>query len=161
MERPMECSECQRPAHIIYKEITGDCSTVTEMCEGCPNLEKKLSGRFACKDKKTEVDDSMICCANCLTTLEMVKAGNPMGCSNCYSVFGDLIIEDLLHEDKLPKRLEESKTLHLGKAPLKEWNSDLDKIQALQEALQEALKIENYEEAAFLRDKITELHEST
>ncbi|NGX59283.1 MAG: Protein-arginine kinase activator protein [Chlamydiae bacterium] len=163
-ERPVECSQCKKPAKVIYKEIVGESVTVTEMCADCPILLQKLHGTApeqAAEGK--EQAGTGLYCGNCHTPLEAIKMGNPLGCSQCYMVFGDMLVQELLAENKLPKAMENAKRnqpLHIGKTPDKPANiPSSNRLPALNEALNEALKKENYEEAAWLRDQIKELTE--
>lgn len=167
-ERPVECSLCKKPHKVIYKEITGNSIMITEMCSDCPILEQKLRGTpsketaiGAVKEKETG-----LACGNCRTLLEEVKMGNPLGCSNCYNVFGDLIISELLEEQKIPTSLKKGLTvrknqpIHIGKSPGKQVDLPTsNRLTELNVALNEALKKENYEEAAGLRDQIKALME--
>ncbi len=92
--------------------------------------------------------------------------GNPVGCFECYSVFGELLIGELIAQNKIPSRLRKginlrrSQPLHIGKTPDKPLNiPSSNRLTALNEALNEALQVENYEEAAMLRDQIKQIME--
>jgi len=161
-ERPVECGQCKKPAKILYKEIVGNTVTVTEMCADCPILLKKLHG--VSEGKGAEIKEETgagLFCGHCHTPLEAVKMGNPMGCSECYNIFGDLLVTELIAENKLPKQMEKARRnqpLHIGKTPDKPVSiPESNRLTTLNEALNEALKKENYEEAAWLRDQIKEL----
>lgn len=165
-ERPVECGHCKKAIKVLYKEAIGETILSSEMCHDCPILEQKIHGK--CKEPlfKKEEEDTSLCCANCMTTLESVKTGFPLGCSNCYSVFEDILIKELIEQDKLPPRLKKelsnkkSIPLHLGKSPGNTVSiPSSNRLTSLNEALNEALKKENYEQAAWLRDQIKELME--
>jgi len=163
-ERPVECSQCKKPTKVIYKEIVGNTITVTEMCADCPILLKKLHGASAEKGAEIlEEAGAGLFCGHCHTPLEAVKMGNPMGCSECYTIFGDLLVGELIAENKLPKQMEKARRnqpLHIGNTPDKPVSIPAsNRLTSLNEALNEALKKENYEEAAWLRDQIKELME--
>ena len=165
-ERPVECSHCKKEITVSYKEVIGQAIFCTEMCSDCPILEQKLHGK-PCPPSSDpwKEDASKLCCANCMTTLESVRTGNPLGCSNCYSVFCDVLLEELSSEKKLPLRVQKEiqakriASLHIGKTPHKPTTTiaPSSRLTALNEALNEALKRENYEQAAWLRDQIKEL----
>ena len=161
-ERPVECSGCKKPAKVIYKEIIGDSITIWEMCPECPILLQKLHGT-APKESISDSEESSagLYCARCHTPLEAVKMGNPMGCSECYNIFGDLLIAELIAENKIPKQMQNARRnqpIHIGKAPGKPLDiPSSNRLTALNEALNNALQQENYEEAAWLRDQIKEL----
>ena len=163
-DRPVECSQCKKPVKINYKEIVDDSIVCTEMCADCPVLQEKLHGEIgkaASKDKTSE-----LCCGNCGTSLESVKMGQPLGCSECYAVFGDFLIGELLESDAIPASLKKklgskrAQAIHIGKSPDKPVDITLSsRLSSLNEALNEALKRENYEQAAWLRDQIKALTE--
>ncbi|HSX04529.1 MAG TPA: UvrB/UvrC motif-containing protein [Rhabdochlamydiaceae bacterium] len=167
-ERPVECGHCKKPVKVIYKEITGNSIMITEMCSDCPILEQKLHGTIASETVVGDVkaQETGLACGNCRTLLESVKMGNPLGCSNCYTVFGDVIISELIEEQKIPSSLKKGLTvrknqpIHIGKSPGKQVSLPTsNRLTELNVALNEALKKENYEEAAGLRDQIKALME--
>jgi protein arginine kinase activator len=91
--------------------------------------------------------------------------GNLMGCAECYDVFADTLIDLLLKEDRISSHLMSNKkgqTLHIGRVPgeVTEISPTLHLI-ALNEALDEMLVREDYEQAALLRDQIKALKEKT
>jgi protein arginine kinase activator len=164
-ERPVECGHCKKQISVVYKEVIGKAVTCQEMCKDCPVLDQKLHGQAEPGSPvKWKEEDASLCCANCMTTLKSVKTGNPLGCSNCYSIFGDMLIAELLSQDKLPPRVQKevsgkaSLPIHLGKSPQSTVViPSSTRLTSLNEALNEALKKENYEQAAWLRDQIKEL----
>jgi protein arginine kinase activator len=166
-ERPVECSHCKKPIKAIYKEIVDNSILCIEMCADCPILQQKLHGQMVellqPHEGLTETEAGL-CCGNCRTTLESIKTGNPLGCSECYAVFADVLISELIAADKLPARIKKdllakkAQPLHLGKTPNKPLTIPTSsRLTALNEALNEALKKENYEQAAWIRDQIKAL----
>ncbi len=167
-DRPVECSHCKKPIHVTYKEIVDESIVCTEMCADCPVFQQKLHGLSVttrAREGLTETDAGL-CCGNCGTSLESIKMGNPLGCSECYSIFSDVLISELIAAGRIPMRikkdisLKKTQPLHLGKAsnvPLTIPSSS--RLVALNEALNEALTKENYEQAAWIRDQIKDLTE--
>lgn len=158
-DRPLECSECKKPITIRYTEIIGDNIIHTSHCSDCPELQKKLQGVAAVQ--ANHFGGGGLACGECGTTLQALKVGNPLGCSNCYEVFGDIIFSELVNSEKIPPRLfsqKKSDPLHLGRSPgeIQEMNPSM-RLLALNEALNETLKREDYEQAAWLRDQIKAL----
>ena len=109
-----------------------------------------------------------VCCGHCRTTLEAIKMGNPLGCSECYAVFSDVLISELIVAGKLPSRFKKeiqakkTQPLHIGKSPNKLLTIPTsNRLTTLNEPLNEALKKENYEQAAWIRDQITALTKET
>ena len=167
-DRPVECSHCKKDITVTYKEIIEGTIACTSMCAECPILAQKMTGVLAKEGEKKAGKEMGLCCGSCGTTLESIKMGNPLGCSECYSVFGELIIEELFTMDMLPSRLDKgisrkkSQPLHIGKSPSTPVEIPASsRLTALNEALNEALKKENYEQAAWLRDQIKDLMEKT
>lgn len=163
-ERPVECSQCKKAPKITYKEIIGEKISIQEMCADCPVLLQKLHG-ITPKELAEGTSDSNtgLYCGHCHTPLETIRMGNPIGCAQCYAVFGDVLCNELLAEDKIPQSMENARRnqpLHIGKTPENPVHiPSSNRITALNESLNEALKKENYEEAAWLRDQINELME--
>ena len=85
-------------------------------------------------------------CANCGITIDRVAKSNRVGCAECYDVFATEI-DDILFEEIGNSRL----TLDFGK------QSDEEKIIILQDKLTSAIKGEEYELAALLRDEIKKM----
>jgi protein arginine kinase activator len=166
MDRPVQCSHCKKPVKVIYKEIVDKTITRTEMCADCPVLQQKLYGETSAgpAEKGTFSKDSGLCCGNCRTTYESVKTGNPLGCKECYSVFADLLTTQLLEAGSIPARMKKNllmkrgQTIHVGKSPeMAPSIGASSRILTLNEELNEALKKENYEHAAWIRDQIKAL----
>lgn len=161
-ERPLECSECKRPIRVLYTEIVGNTITHTNMCSECPELERRLRG-VPVAERAGGPGSGGIACGECGTTLQAIRVGTPLGCSNCYDVFTDVIIAELISSEKIPSRIvgnKKSVPLHIGRAPgeTQEINPSL-RLLALNEELSETLKREDYEQAAWLRDQIKALTE--
>lgn len=161
-ERPIECSECKRPAKIVYKEILGNTINCTQMCTDCPVLQAKLHGEAGKTDNKA----GQVCCSSCGTSLESVQTGQPVGCTECYAVFNDFLIGEVIAVGAVPPTLqkklaaERSQPIHIGKSPDQIVDITLSsRLASLNEALNDALKRENYEQAALLRDQIKTLSE--
>ena len=137
--------------------------TRTVMCADCPHLEKRLYGKVRAEGVGEDKGGNALACGNCGTSLEAIRMGNLLGCGECYSVFADVLIEMLLKEDRISRHLTSNKKtqpLHIGRTPgeVTEISPTLRLI-ALNEALDETLIREDYEQAALLRDQIRALKE--
>lgn len=92
-------------------------------------------------------------CPNCGFTQSDFKKTGRLGCSQCYEVFADTI-EGLLksmhkgiqHVGKVPQHLQETKAIN-------------ERIKQMEASLQQAVKEENFEDAAKLRDQIKQARE--
>jgi len=163
-DRPLECSECKKPIAVRYTEIIGGNITRTSMCADCPELQRRLHGvPFHQIGPHGEEVSTGLACGNCGTTLESLRVGLPVGCSVCYEVFDDILLSEILSSEKIPPRITTTKKsipVHIGRTPgeSQEMNPTL-RLLALNEALNETLKREDYEQAAWLRDQIKALTE--
>jgi protein arginine kinase activator len=163
-DRLLECSECRKPIAVRYTEVVGESITEISMCNDCPELRRRLQGAPQIPHLgNTEDGGTGLACGECGTSLESLRKGNLMGCSNCYEVFGDVLISELLEINKIPERIAINKKttpIHLGRAPgeIQEMNPSM-RLLALNEALNDTLKREDYEQAAWLRDQIKALTE--
>lgn len=163
-ERPDECSHCKKAVTVGYTEIIAESHSCLQMCADCPIFQQKMTGSRQSANPKLSGKDMGLCCGSCGTTLDSIQTGNPVGCSECYTVFEELIIEELLTLQMLPTRLQKkinrkkSQPLHIGKSPKIPLEIPASsQLTALNEALNDALKKENYEQAAWLRDQIKDL----
>ena len=161
-DKPVECGQCKKAMSVLYKEIAQGSTVCTEMCRTCPILLAKLHGE-SLPGMLTDSTGSL-CCGNCGVSLDVIKRGEPLGCSECYAVFGDILVAELIESNaicpSLKKKLssKRSSVIHIGKSPDNDQSLTLStKLSSLNEALNEALKRENYEQAAWLRDQIKAL----
>lgn len=158
-ERPLDCCECKKKIAICYTEIQGDSCVETSMCADCPELQRRLRGSLSDLPVATSSDiASGLACGSCETTLEGIKRGHPLGCSECYLVFEDMIQQELEASGKVPAKwlpLKKGAALYMGKIPGEQLIiSPSSRLLALNEALKETLNREDYEQAALLRDQI-------
>ncbi len=160
-DRPLECSECKKPISVHYSEIVGNEITFTGMCASCPELQKHLKGRPEDISTKTGEGKTGLVCGECGTTLDYVKIARILGCEHCYKIFGDVVIEDMIASGKIPVKAGKKtfkQTLHVGRSPGETQElSPTMRLIALNEALEETLKKEDYEQSAMLRDQIKEI----
>ena len=162
-DRPFECTECKKPVFITYVEVVGSTITRTIMCAECPSYHKRIHGSSEqASNESNEKSATGLCCGNCSTTLASVRMGHPLGCAECYSVFSDIIVQEMHTTNRLPNKLATTSTIstpmHIGRAPGEstEINPSLRLI-SLHEALKETLSREDYEQAAWLRDQIKQI----
>ena len=166
VERPLECGECKKNITVHYTEVIGDLITTTAMCADCPELQKRLHGIPSFENGTAQSElGAGLACGNCGTTLEALRVGAPVGCSVCYEVFDPILLQEMVASDKVPARLANAKKsvpIHIGRAPGEsvEMNPAL-RLLALNEALNETLKKEDYEQAAWLRDQIKALTDNS
>lgn len=162
-DRPLECSECRKEIAVRYSEIEKGGIVEVCMCNDCPNLQKRLQGVSKAPTLEGEGNKAGVACGDCGTTMDALRVGHPLGCSNCYKVFEATICHELLSLGKIPPNLDinnKSESLHRGLTPGEAPDMSLSlRLIALNETLNEALKHEDYEQAALIRDQINELTE--
>lgn len=164
-ERPLECDNCQKPIVYHYTEIIGDAITHTGHCAECPVLLRRLHGLPPGSEIYAGDTKTGLVCGECGTTLEEVRRGSILGCSVCYEIFGDVLMAEMIANKKISPGVTKKKkptSLHIGRSPgeILEISPSL-RLLALNEALDETLKREDYEQAAWLRDQIKALTEQT
>lgn len=161
-DRPLECSECKKPIAVQYTEIANGNIIRTCMCADCPVLRNKLHGVPHIETTSGKREGSMsLACGNCGTALDAIRVGTPLGCDVCYEVFDDVLLPEMLAANKIPPRIANNKKstpIHIGRSAgeIQEISPSL-RLLALNEALNEMLKSEDYEQAAWLRDQIKAL----
>jgi len=166
-ERPLECSQCKKKAAVIYQEVAGSHITVYHMCTDCPVLKQKLEGKKDEAIAETTSKEEGLCCGSCETSLKSVLMGQPLGCKECYKVFQDILIDQLTSMNQIapnlkPSQKSKNSSFHVGTSPeTNQTERSSTRLNALNEALSDALKGENYEQAAWLRDQINSLMEKT
>lgn len=82
-------------------------------------------------------------CTHCGFTFGEYRARGLLGCAHCYAAFGEALVADLawLHEALIPDAAEAGDDAPPGPETLARWR----------EQLAEAVRAENYEEAARLK----------
>ena len=96
-------------------------------------------------------------CPVCDFSLDDFKRIGRLGCSNCYNVFMEEILPllDISPLDTVPTSQSGNTPIHASKAAQEHMD-----LSMLKEQMQKAIKEENYEEAAKLRDAINALKSS-
>ena len=162
----MKCQKCnQHEATTHITQIINGHKTEMYLCRECAEENQdflsfksgfdkdfdNLFGGFWGGMPKISTGTSTKKCELCgMTQNQFIKSGKP-GCSNCYTVFQDLLLRPL-------KQIHGS-TRHTGKIPERSGKGikTADQIEELQTKLNRAVMEQNFEEAAVLRDKINEL----
>lgn len=162
--RFVECKGCKKKGCVIYQRIQDDKVVEVEACKDCPELAKQLYRTQHDDFSALEQQYEGICCESCHTKSSDIIEGTSCGCSECYHIFKDLILNCLKRNDFIPSPIysifshTQDSSLHKGKSPFESQDIKLShRLANLHEALNEALKIENYEQAAWIRDRIRNL----
>ena len=111
----------------------------------------KLLQLSALQNRKQRRQATTLACKPCGMTLEEFRRKGRLGCHECYKTFGEQV-------DELLERVHGARR-HLGRIPGVS-NEDVERIQRLAELKQRldvAVREEDYEGAAGLRDQIRQL----
>ena len=160
MAKPEQCGHCTKPATIHLTQIIDNKIHKVDLCEDCPfkkgvtDPEGFSLADFLLKPPASLVSDQALQCESCGFTPADFKKTGRFGCPHCYETFKDILQpmlknmhKDIVHRGKVPE-----------KAPAR--MSRKRRLDQLESDLQEAVKDENYEEAARLRDLISQARES-
>ncbi|MCI9147578.1 MAG: excinuclease ABC subunit B [Hungatella sp.] len=178
-----------REANIQYTEVINGVKTEHNFCAQCAKemdfgpysaifdgefpLAQLLSGLLGGEMPVQKKDRlSQVTCPTCSMSYEEFVNNSCFGCADCYSIFDPLIHDNI-------KQLQGSDS-HKGKRPLyqdfpeesrgdaaivaeeetaKNNNSAKQQLRAWERKLKEALRVEDYENAAAYRDRIRALKE--
>lgn len=155
----MLCNICHKnPATVHLTEIADEKIVELHVCRECARLKgEPAQGDFNLIDFlgsfSGEKEESCIC-SNCRLSFSDFKKSGLLGCQNCYQDF-ELLLAPLL------KKIHGA-IVHKGKFP-KEKKVKIkreDDLGLLKEELEEAIRLEEYEKAAGLRDKIKKISEN-
>lgn len=161
----MLCQRCHKNlATVRYAEVVDGRVANLHLCQECLSKQQEqgaagfeISGKaptpkgLPTTKEKTEKPVARRVCPSCGMKLSEVLSKDLVGCSRCYEVFGE-VLEPRFRELHVALR-HRGKTRRMENARERLY-ADLQTKRAL---LRTALKLENYEEAADLRDQIKAL----
>lgn len=165
----MLCQKCgKNEATTHYKQIINGKKTEMHLCSECA-AKMNIAGTFPSllSDMFFGEDFGLIdqACSQCGTTLSQIKNYGKVGCGNCYDTFMDALLPYITkihgadeHISEVDRILAEGAKKELKEEKTAETKKDSES-EKLQKQLKEAIKNENYEEAAIIRDKIKALKE--
>ncbi|MDD4801333.1 MAG: UvrB/UvrC motif-containing protein [Syntrophomonas sp.] len=164
----MYCEECKkRSATVHLTQVFNGQKTESHLCEECasqksgfmfdpankfsiPNL---LGGMFGSSYSVQGMPALALqsICPNCGMRYMDIRQAGKLGCSECYKVFNQ--------ELEAPLRRIHGNSQHLGKIPLRGGEKVIIRrqIEKLKNQLQEAVRAEEYEKAAEIRDSVKEM----
>lgn len=157
----MICDECktQQASVLVVTEINGE-RQAKRLCPSCAQqYQKALQASFGMNfgmndllsgllETVKQTPASPVACESCGMTYSQFREGGMLGCAKCYTVFRPQL-------KPLLQRIHGS-AQHSGKLPCRmggqlKWRREIEKLQA---ELNGAIKSEEYERAAQLRDEI-------
>lgn len=156
----MLCGLCKKKEATVHlTQIAGEKIQKVDLCEECAkekgvndpagfSLADMLLGLGASQEMEEASGNSELSCPSCGFTQADFKKTGRLGCSDCYRTFADGL-------EVLLKSMHKG-TRHIGKVPAGVRRSqDLEKrLVDLEGQLAAAIKDENFEQAAMLRDDI-------
>ncbi|RQD67001.1 MAG: hypothetical protein D5S00_11350 [Tindallia sp. MSAO_Bac2] len=162
----MLCQQCkQRKATVHLKENIQGQTNERFICDICAEKMNHLNSPFSFsvhnllssyfdQEPKAEKDGAAIgekACPQCGQLYRHYKETGLLGCAKCYETFRPMIMP-------LIRRIQGSNQ-HVGKVPAKTERIQRfqRRVQHLRSALKDAIRKEEYEKAAELRDQISQL----
>lgn len=156
------CDGCGKPGgHIRTYQSNGSEYRELYLCDSCARLVGADDSLPAFGPTVGELLGTLVgepgtrACPSCGTRFREIRQSGRVGCAECYQVFGNriqLLLAQMglvdSHVGRYPSRVASYKRLLVDRIALK---NDLDA----------ALRREDYEEAAELRDRIQSLEEAT
>jgi protein arginine kinase activator len=159
----MKCDVCRKlPAVIFVQQVSRGSSIELHLCESCARergysttenrIDVSLGGLFS-GILDTPLEESAItqACPQCGLTFPEIKKHRRTGCAHCYQYFRAEIVS-LMRRDGL--EISYRGSLPSTKGSFKATGIDPDK---LRRELQSALDQEDYEMAAYYRDRLRAL----
>ena len=171
----MLCEQCKkRTATVFYNENINGKTNSFSLCGECAakirdkgEIREITSMVHSFADPFCSVHDSLFHdffgfpmggrktedkkCPTCGTTFQTISQNGKAGCADCYTAFRQEF-------DSLITSLHGS-TLHRGEAPCRQ-RAHLERVQKMDQIkkdMQELIRQENFEQAAFLRDELKKL----
>lgn len=168
----MICQLCRKQtASLIVRQIVNGTTKELQLCRACaqkhhidPNAQDisaslkaifdELLPQLAVKDATGSITHPLVC-PDCGMTLSRVKEEKILGCSRCFFYFRDTVLK-LMQEAS-------GEVFYAGNLPVQPetFSGEAVSLRHLEEELQKAVENEEYELAAYLRDKIKEQEVST
>jgi len=165
MHKKILCDNCQENiATVHYTEIVDNKLKKMDLCEECArkkniginiqfsvaDILKGLTEAHLEKEDGTEEK-----CPLCGLSFGMFKKTGKLGCGECYEVFSEELVPIL---NDIHKNVQHVGTKPVGTRKAKSASSkSTTKLDDLTTKLEQAVKNEEYEEAAVIRDKIKAL----
>ena len=169
----MQCDVCKaKEAEVFLTQIVEGKMQKVNLCKACSNdrgvddptgfaLTELLAGLGTSTETEKPAptgsqahgsgETAATKCPSCGFTQADFKKTGRLGCSECYVTFAD-------HLGNLLKAMHKG-TRHTGKLPVRiaRQHEITERMKGLQEDLQKAVREENYEGAAALRDELRKL----
>ncbi|MDA7867524.1 UvrB/UvrC motif-containing protein [Akkermansiaceae bacterium] len=163
----MKCDSCQEKATVFYTQVTDGKLKKFVLCESCAqkkgitSVDGLLMGGdlLGSSPPQTQIPDLIADlnqedCSACGFTLEDFRKVGRLGCPECYQIFSREIMGRLpsmhkggVHKGYLPEGLAKKQALE-------------SELAGLAAKLASAIEEERFEDAAIIRDEISEIEKS-
>jgi protein arginine kinase activator len=158
----MKCERCKkREATVHLTEIRNSEKREVHLCEHCATdqglpgkqhftIQELLAGMTQAQQRRTRTENEPAC-ARCGLRLSQFQSSGRFGCADCYNSFKDEVLP-------LVEKIHDN-SQHVGRAPkhVSEEVGLQKEIRQLQTEQKKAIRRQDYEAAARLRDRIHEL----
>jgi len=155
----MLCEKCgKNPATVMYTQIINGHKESCNICSACAGKESIFDNFGSLLSFSPYNMQGSKVCPTCRTTLaEFTRAGR-VGCGQCYEVFRPYAAAMLkkIHGTAMHTATEKTESA-VNTPPKTAVKKEPTELETLKNKLSEAIKSENFEEAAVLRDKIRSL----
>lgn len=162
----MLCQDCRkRVANVHFTQIVNHNKVEMYLCDQCAkeqgqfnfgpplSINDFFSGIVGLNNTAAYIPQASQClvCNNCGMSFEEFQKHGKIGCSHCYEIYGERL-------NPILKRLH-GNIEHHGKVPGKAFKGmhKSKEVEKLRELLNKAVKNEEYEKAAEIRDQIKNL----
>lgn len=152
----MLCDKCKTniASNFFTKNMNGQI-TEYHLCNSCAQkftnvnffLDDLLGSFMSASNNSPKLKNGQEKCTKCGVTFDDIIKTGKVGCDNCYTQFREMLIPSI-------KKLH-TNTKHIGSSPSSSTASS--KISMLKSKLEIAIKNQDFELAAQLRDQINEL----
>lgn len=155
----MQCEECGiRPAEVVMTTVIGGQTTTRHLCRECVkkykagDVQAVLAAVLSAMGQQKKAPD--ITCPHCGETYAEFQKTGMLGCAECYQAFRQELTPMITRV--------QGRTQHAGRRPpvSREEQERLARMDALRAEMEAAVAVEDFEEAARLRDALRALTET-
>jgi protein arginine kinase activator len=158
----MQCEICKtKTATVHLTEIIDGCRTESHLCQSCAqkegvsiksqlSLNELLGSLLAAHQQADELTDPNVpqkTCPQCGVTMEQFRKQALLGCPKDYEFFENELKEII-------EKTQDNNLSHKGKVPARTEPQQNTQLEDLKKQLDAAVKKEDYESAAKIRDQI-------
>ena len=169
----MKCQSCGKiEANVKYTQIINGKKEEIFLCDKCADKMKlDMNFKFGFDDifssffaeptlfRAPQIAEVLVCDSCGMRYDEFAKNGM-LGCENCYRVFNKRLDNVLKKIHGNNRHIEETTRTQVVPDSNNKKKTIKEEIAELKEKINECIKVEDYEQAAILRDKIKKLEKS-